>query len=387
MNRDRILVFRPDNIGDVILFSGALKAIRELYPTAHITLALQKHIVNLMEHCPYIDACVPANNLTWRERLRNWNSKIPRPKKTVNLLNKKWNELFAPFDKIIFPVKSQQTRHLDIIRTLGANEVIGMIGCKVNAPPGGYPKELRPEVLFSDCFDVSKYDPWRHEILTTLDFLRFLGCRVNTTNDIQPLFWLSGSETDHLADARTYDRPIIGIFPGASSQGRCWDPENYVALVKLLGGGVFYAIFGGAQDKDLVHRVELAIRKAGENVNIINLVGKTTLRELAKCVSSCNLFFAMETSGMHMAITAGVPTVGIVGGGHYGRFAPWGDPERNIFLTKTMNCFHCNWVCERQHVDCVQGVSPFEVAEALKNLIFSESISFRRAGSVEHTDR
>jgi hypothetical protein len=87
MDRTRVLILRPDNIGDVLLFTGALRHIRNLYPEAHITLAVQAHIVNLVELCPHIDACVPVDELTWRGKVvhkgfpvkRKWNAPSPLP--------------------------------------------------------------------------------------------------------------------------------------------------------------------------------------------------------------------------------------------------------------------------------------------------------------------
>jgi ADP-heptose:LPS heptosyltransferase len=92
MNRKRILIFRPDNIGDVLLFTGALKHIRNLYLDAHITLAVQAHIVNLVELCPYIDACVPIGHLTWWGRIEY--TEFPftyRIEQAIRVVNKLWN--------------------------------------------------------------------------------------------------------------------------------------------------------------------------------------------------------------------------------------------------------------------------------------------------------
>ena len=54
----KILIFRPDNIGDVVLFTGALKHLRKKFPDAYITLAVLEHAVNLVEVCPYVDKCI-----------------------------------------------------------------------------------------------------------------------------------------------------------------------------------------------------------------------------------------------------------------------------------------------------------------------------------------
>ena len=106
-------------------------------------------------------------------------------------------------------------------------------------------------------------------------------------------------------------------------------------------------------------------------MKVINLVGLTTLRELYKTISACNLVVSMDTSGLHLAITAGIPTIGITGGWHYGRFIPWGDPERHIFLTKKLECFTGNLNCKIDRVECIQGVTPEEVYFNINKLLVS----------------
>jgi ADP-heptose:LPS heptosyltransferase len=242
---------------------------------------------------------------------------------------------------------------------------------------------VRPETIFSDYLDVSKTDPWRHELLTTLDFLHFLGCPVFTLDDIQPQFWLSSSDKDLLAEEKEMDHPIIGLFPGGSFPKKCWEVDNYYDFSRLMGMGYTFVVFGGSADKDLAHQVELSLTEACRTVKIINLVGKTTLRELAKTVSSCNLFISMDTAGLHMAIVAGVPTIGIVGGGHYERFVPWGNPEKNVFLTKKMECFHCKFNCHKECYQCIQSVTPEEVANAAQRLLKDRSVSAGSYNSIK----
>jgi ADP-heptose:LPS heptosyltransferase len=370
MRRERILVFRPDNIGDVVLFSGALRHIRALFPDAHLNLAVQPHIVNLVELCPYVDTCLPVSRLTWWDRIKD--AGIPftsRFERIIRGVNRAWNSAFCSFDTILYPVKSPQVHHLQVVRELNARKVVGITGCIVNEPPGGSPKGLRPATLFTDQFDISAYEPWRHELLTTFDFLRYLGCPISSLDEIEPKFWLSDSEFDHLAEFRKEGRKIIGLFPGAADEMRSWEPGNFGEFAGLLRGNYSYAIFGSKAEKGLADRVVSAIRGASTGVSIINLTGVTTLRELVKTITSCDIFISMETAGLHIALAEGVPTIGIVGGGHYGRFVPWGNKGKSVFLSREMDCFYCNWLCSRERVECVQGVTPVEVADAAMKLL------------------
>lgn len=368
----RILIFRPDNIGDVLLFSGALRHIRRLYPDAHITLAVQKHIVNLVELCPSIDKCISLEDLNWWLKVKD----LPVPymaelESALRKLDRYWKLISKPFDLVIFPVKSPQRHHLFMLYDLGINKVYGIVGCILNVPRGGYPAHIDPKSFFSDYLDVTKEDPWQHEFLTTLDFLKFLGSDVSQVSDIEPEIRISGSDRNLLKNEQNKNRKIIGLFPGASVNARCWDPVNYEHFSKLMGDNFLYAIFGGLEDASIALEVEYYLQKGCPDSEVINLVGKTTLRELYRTISACDLFIGMETSGLHLAIAADIPTIGITGGGHYGRFIPWGEPERHLFLTEKLGCFCCNWKCKNERYACIQELLPEEVANCAKRLLLA----------------
>lgn len=371
----RILIFRPDNIGDVVLFSGAFKHIRGLYPDAHITLAVQKHIVNLVEICPEIDKVISLG------QLKKWYlvERIALPsrnilKAIIKKLIRAFNASFRRFDIIIYPVKSPQVNHLRVLDALKGRKVFGITGCTLNEPKNGYPSNLHPVQLYTNNYNVTKFNPWDHELFITVDFLKHLGCQLSSIDEIYPEFWLHGGEVDHLSAAKEQGRIIIGLFPGATSELRRWPAMNYGNLAKMMGEGCHYVIFGSKAEQELAAQLQRYIEQAGDDFYVINLAGKTTLRELIKNISLCDLLVSMDSSGLHIAIAAGIPTVGIVGGGHYGRFVPWGNDDRNVFLIKSLDCYHCNWLCTRDFPECVHGVCPHEVAEAAERLLMNHLV-------------
>lgn len=374
MSRKRILIIRPDNIGDVVLFSGAILHIRNLYPDAHITLAVQLHVVNLVELCPYIDACVAYEQLTWWGRISTY--RLPlifRIEQAICRWNKLFNIVYSPFHTILYPVKSPQVRHLEIAACLSPVEMFGIIGCRLNVPERKYSPEINPEHLFTKALDASNADHWVHELDTTLDYLRLLGCSVTSVDDIKPVVWLPENEKNYLDGAVKAGKKIIGLFPGSSFSGKIWDSDNYGKLAGLLGGRQIYAIFGSPSDTHLTGSVARSIREHCPDAAILDFAGQTTLRELARTIMSCDLFISTDTSGLHMAISADIPTIGIVGGGHYGRFVPWGDPGIHKFLTHHMDCFYCNWFCTNDNgQECIKLVTPDEVAAVANKLLHPE---------------
>ena len=59
-----------------------------------------------------------------------------------------------------------------------------------------------------------------------------------------------------------------------------------------------------------------------------------------------------------IAIAAGIPTVGIMGGGQAFRFYPYGDLEKHRVVYKRMDCYDCNWHCIYQEPLCIIEILP-----------------------------
>jgi len=59
---------------------------------------------------------------------------------------------------------------------------------------------------------------------------------------------------------------------------------------------------------------------------------------------------------LHIATALRKPVVGIVGGGHFGRFYPWGDPETSRVVNLPMDCYGCNWHCRYDRLRCIQDI-------------------------------
>ncbi len=76
----------------------------------------------------------------------------------------------------------------------------------------------------------------------------------------------------------------------------------------------------------------------------------------------------METAALHFGIVAGIPTIELVGGGHYGRFIPWGDSNKNPVVTHSMDCFNGNWKCKFQSTFCIKEIKVMEVVSVLYEL-------------------
>jgi len=111
------------------------------------------------------------------------------------------------------------------------------------------------------------------------------------------------------------------------------------------------------------------VEQALRGKRVVNLAGKTSVREMIECLRRCDAILSQETAALHIATALHKPVLGIVGGGHYGRFYPWGDPEIARVVTKPLDCFGCNWACKYATMRCIQEISPSEASEGLKKCL------------------
>lgn len=158
--------------------------------------------------------------------------------------------------------------------------------------------------------------------------------------------------------------PYAVLVPAASWAGREWPIDNFIMIGRRLGlAGLNIVVVGALADRERVG--DLIDGLPGEP---IDLVGKTTLGELAEVLRHAAVVLTNETSTLHIGAAVGAPVVCILGGGHYGRFAPYEievqDECHNfpIIVAEPMPCYGCDWVCkyprkDSETVKCIQDIS------------------------------
>lgn len=118
-------------------------------------------------------------------------------------------------------------------------------------------------------------------------------------------------------------------------------------------------------------------------VPLRNLAGKTSLGQLAAILAHARLVLTNDTSAAHIGPEVGVPTVCILGGGHYGRFLPYDLLDARLApraVSHRMDCFGCNWRCIYgteigQPFPCVTKVSVEDVWDAVEDVLGRHGVS------------
>ena len=97
----------------------------------------------------------------------------------------------------------------------------------------------------------------------------------------------------------------------------------------------------------------------------VRLLPPQYLTDYIATVASSHLVLSMDSATAHIAAAAGVPGVALLGGGHFGCFAPWSKNDSFTWLSHTLPCYHCEWLCNRPENECLSLIRPGKIADAL----------------------
>lgn len=161
---------------------------------------------------------------------------------------------------------------------------------------------------------------------------------------------------------------IIGINPGARWQTKRWLKDGFVDVGKkaITELGAKVLVFGGPGEVELSERVSEGIGR-----DAFSVAGKIGLRETAALIKRCSVFVTNDSGPMHMATAVGTPVVAIFGPTVRGfGFSPLG---KSVVVEKEIKCRPCSLhgseKCPRGRLDCMKGIKAEAVFDAVREQI------------------
>jgi ADP-heptose:LPS heptosyltransferase len=164
------------------------------------------------------------------------------------------------------------------------------------------------------------------------------------------------------------DNSFLLVCPGASSSIREYPVKSLaVAILQALEKQPMPVVIAGAKSDA---RTILPLVKELQSVtSLVNLSGQLDLAQHISLISLSRIVLSMETSHAHIAGALGIPAIVIIGGGHYGIFAPWGESQMFRWLTHPLPCFGCHWSCIYDRPLCIQDIPPAQIAKNLLEIL------------------
>ena len=331
-----VLVVKLSAIGDVIHALPVASAIKETYPEARVTWVVEPPAYNILQGNPDIDEIIVFEKKKFRSL----------------------GGFFANFG----PLKKKLQEHkYDVVLDLqGLFKSAAIAWCA-----GG---DLRLGTCNmregSNHISTPVVGPHAqgHIVERYLDVARAMGCEVKEVHfgiDITPADGKMARSYLYAAGAKG-DIPYVALAIGANWPNKRWPVEYYAKLSDWLYDRHILPVLvgGGALDQQLAEDI---IRLS--EIPPINMVGKTTLKQLAYVMQEAKAVVGGDTGPVHLAAGLKVPTIMLMGPTDANRNGPYGQLENALEVER--KCKYC-WKRACPHgYDCLSQIRPARVQEKL----------------------
>jgi len=320
---EAVLLVKPEGIGDLVIFSTVLPDVRMFYSEKKIVLVVRQEAKELFEYCPYVDEVIGI------DYERYLNNLLYRAKVFHSLISLRPEVSF-------YPAYSRGYVGEQLALLSGAKFKYAVRHSNRNRYNVFYTTLVSISATLSE---INKYRKF------------FAKLQISSAKIHPAELWFLEKDQDTvnklLRKHGIDDKQFIILFPGARYRIRCWQTSKFLELINQIAKDFPKLVFvvAGAE-KDNVHyeRMRSELNPILEE-RFLDFTGKTNLRELGILLNRATVYIGTETSALHMAVAVGTSTVCIMGGGHFGRFFPYGDLKKNRIVYHYMYCYGCNWRC------------------------------------------
>ncbi|MBE9167010.1 glycosyltransferase family 9 protein [Pleurocapsales cyanobacterium LEGE 06147] len=347
-NAKKILCVRLDTIGDVIMTTPAIRALKNSGCDRHITLMTSSAGAVVAPLLPDIDDLIVYDS-PWLKATSPRKNSAPEYA-IIDLLREK------NFDgAIVFTVYSQSPLPTAFLCYM-AGIPLKLAHCHEN-----------PYQLLTDWIKDPEPEQFiRHEVQRQLDLVATVGSQIKDKR-----LKIRVPETAHLSVKSllkeigiNIKQPWVVIHPGATAVSRRYPPEKFaIAAQKLVKDYNLQVIFTGTEpEKDLVEFIRCEMQAPS-----YSLVSRLDLGELAALLDETPLLISNNTAPVHIAAAVGTPVVDLYALTNI-QHTPWEVPNRVIY--HDVPCRICyKSICPEGHYHCLRLVEPDRVVNAALELL------------------
>lgn len=343
-----ILCIRLDAIGDVLMTTPAIRALRDSLPHSRITLLASPCGAQIASLIPEIDA-------TLRYAPPWMKATAPRKDASIEYAMAETLRRMRFDAAVIFTVYSQSPLPAALLCHL-AGIPLRLAHCREN-----------PYQLLTDWVpDPEPAQTIRHEVRRQLDLVASIGCR--TTDERLSLRVPAAARRRAKAvlaqSGIDPQRPWVVVHPGATAPSRRYPADGFAhaarRLVRTFGCQVVFT--GTASECALVEYIRNAMAAPSHS-----LAGRLDLPTLAAVIAAAPALIVNNTGPAHIAAAVGTPVVDLYALTNL-QHTPWGVASRVLFHDVPCKCCYKS-ICPEGHHDCLRRVPPGAVADAAAELI------------------
>ncbi len=373
----RVLAVRLDNLGDVLMTTPALAAIRDSLPGVHITLLTSPSGAAVARYLPMVDEAWPCA-VPWMQA----GSASAAEPAGLGRAEVEWVDRLAQggFDAaVIFTVCTQSALPAALLCRM-AGIPLRLAHCREN--PYALLTDWQPEidnvVAGSENAAPGAVPLARHEVRRQLALVASVGLR---TADERLRFTIDPTDRPRVAEylraAGLGPQMLYAVLhPGATAESRRWPAARFgLAAQALQRQGCAVVFCGDRSELPLIEQARQALAAADADADTdaacttpaVSLAGLLSLGELAVLIEGACVLVANNSAPAHLAAALGTPVVAL-----YALTNPQHTPWR--VASRVMNHdVPCRWclksVCPQRHHDCLRRVEPQQVADAAFQLM------------------
>jgi heptosyltransferase-2/heptosyltransferase-3 len=308
---ETILAVKLDHVGDVILATPVLDALRQAYPKAHIRTVVGSWSELILKGNPNIDE-VLVYDPPWLNRELLAGKAPPISAGNRDTLRRLAN-----------------TRH-DLVVNLRISDLHHNLFCS----------------QFADKYLLAHETGTPHDALAThlapagpkthvREYHKKLLARIGLKLETTPRIYCSDADHEWAKKTLPGFNPRVAIFTGAGVPLKKWPERKFMELCRRLSGlGCELVLIGSDAEQDFCNRVDAKLE-------VQNLCGKTNLLQLAAILSRVTILLSNDSAPVHVADAVTTPVVVITKPNSIKEFSPWGKGHAVLSKKKCDWGMHC----------------------------------------------
>ncbi|MBI4826810.1 MAG: lipopolysaccharide heptosyltransferase II [Nitrospirae bacterium] len=333
----KILIIKPSSLGDIIHALPFLKAVKDTYPESQVDWVVSKNLKGLLEGNPLINELIVFDKDSMKA-LKNLPKTIIEIRKFKRILNTKYYEIIADLQGLL---RSGLITHF----TPGALKI-------------GFADGREGSSLFYGK-KVSAQNAV-HAVDKNLLIAKAIGASVKKIDF--PLY-VNSSARDKITELLKDSSEYVLIAPSARWMSKRWPPEYFASLISKINMPV--VITGSLSDMAIVQEI-----KDESPGKIIDLCGKTDLKELIALIDGARAVVSNDSGPMHIAAALNKPVIAFFGPTDYEKTGPYGwqnNKDLNV-LRASAKCSPC---FKRRCKDlvCMKGITVETAYNALRRYL------------------
>jgi len=332
-----ILVRIPNWIGDAVMSSAAVRAIRSHCPNRKLILVAKPWVADLYSRSPIIDEIIRYDHRRG-------------PGRVIDLA------------QVVTRIRSEGPAGAVLLQTAFESALMTFLaGIPIRT---GLPTDRRGMFLSHPL----RLDPSIRSRHLVEEYLAIVDAVFGPSSTPPPLPSVDLSEEDR---ARARDQisgasPIrIALAPGAAyGSAKRWPSVLFGKLSGILSRDLNATVFlmGGAGELPIMNAIR---RESGDTARII--AGTCDLMTQAAIIEACDVCVANDSGLLHLAAALKTPVIGIFGPTDASRTRPYGDRHR--VLSEPLDCAPCHQKeCPIDH-RCMLRITPERVFREIQNII------------------